>query len=234
MGWIFCILVALVLVYVYGVRLLVWLGSLQGLSVVSRLPHITGRKRVVITIDDVPWGSYSSCVNLLKLAKTHKVPLTFLVIGSDLSKAPREQQLAIQEAVAEGYLSLANHGNTNSTHWRLSNDQLENELKECEKAVKSLGLKLTPYYRPGHGYFHEKMISVASRNGYKILLGDVYPHDPQVPLSYLNLINILVSVRDGSIIILHDRPWTASLLSVLFPCLSWLQYEVVGLDKVLL
>jgi hypothetical protein len=78
-------------------------------------------------------------------------------------------------------ITLANHGYTETAHWRLPPQEQEAELEGCERSVRAAGLpSLLPLYRPGHGFFTERLETLCIQKGYRLLLGDVYPHDPQI------------------------------------------------------
>ncbi|KAK2879298.1 hypothetical protein FQN49_001019 [Arthroderma sp. PD_2] len=90
------------------------------------------------------------------------------------------------------------------------------------------------YFRPGGGFFTTKMRQVLSSMGYRLILGDIYPHDPFVPFWKINNWHILSLVRPGGIIICHDgRSWTLPLLRKLLPELKRRGYRVVTLTEVL-
>ena len=70
--------------------------------------------------------------------------------------------------------------------------------------------------------------------GYRLVLGSVYPHDPQIPYWRINAAHILSSVRPGSIVICHDRrSWTAPTLRKVLPELKKRGYQVVTVTQLL-
>lgn len=69
------------------------------------------------------------------------------------------------------------------------------------------------FYRPGSGFFSTRMRQMAKDMGYRIILGSVYPHDPQIKHWKLNAWNILSGLGTGKIVICHDRrSWTVPML----------------------
>jgi len=74
------------------------------------------------------------------------------------------------------------------------------------------GPRYFKWTRPGSGWFSQTMLDTAKRHGYSLALGNVYPHDPQVPIPWLNGRHVVACTRPGSIIIIHDRPYTAPAL----------------------
>jgi len=91
------------------------------------------------------------------------------------------------------------------------------------------------YFRPGSGFFNSKMRSSLAKLGYKLVLGDVYPHDPQIHNPNVNARHVLSMARTGSVIICHDRrPWTAPMLdTVLEELVNKRGYTVTTISKLL-
>ena len=56
------------------------------------------------------------------------------------------------------------------------------------------------------------MINVARKHGYTFALGNVYPHDAQIRISKINELYLCARTRNGSVLIVHDRPWTVPVL----------------------
>ncbi|KAL4943250.1 hypothetical protein BDV06DRAFT_141585 [Aspergillus oleicola] len=83
------------------------------------------------------------------------------------------------------------------------------------------------YFRPGSGFFTDRMRALVQRHGFRLVLGSVYPHDPQISVPWVNAAHVLSMVRPGSIIIVHDRrPWTAPMLATVLPELKRRGYRV--------
>ncbi|KAL5341674.1 hypothetical protein BJX70DRAFT_43110 [Aspergillus crustosus] len=83
------------------------------------------------------------------------------------------------------------------------------------------------YFRPGSGFFTDRMRALVQREGFRLVLGNVYPHDPQINVPWVNAAHVLSMVRPGSIIIVHDRrPWTAPMLATVLPELKRRGYRV--------
>ncbi|KAL2853261.1 hypothetical protein BJY01DRAFT_78466 [Aspergillus pseudoustus] len=83
------------------------------------------------------------------------------------------------------------------------------------------------YFRPGSGLFTERMRALVQREGFRLVLGSVYPHDPQISVPWVNAAHVLSMVRPGSIIIVHDRrPWTAPMLRIVLPELKRRGYRI--------
>lgn len=230
------VLVTVLIVALCGVRLLsAACVSCCGSRVLHRLPAVVGRrkKRVVLTLDDVPFFQDTCIADIVDVLIQANAPATFLMLGEALRTCAPPVRDALRRAVASGTVNLANHGYTESAHWRLSDAALAAEVRGCEAAVAEVLAPhtLLPFYRPGHGLFTPQGETAVSACGYRVLLGDVYPHDPHITWVWLIWVMTLLCVRDGSILILHDRPHTARLLRWLLPSLRWWGYEIVPLDS---
>ncbi|KAJ5901495.1 hypothetical protein N7495_002023 [Penicillium taxi] len=195
--------------------------------------HPIARKVVALTIDDVPSIHTKAILDLLK---THDATATFFVIGS--------QVLDHEEVLVELVRSqneLANHALNDEPSRTLSDAALEEQILAVQSMIKqaynAARIDEGPsnwFFRPGSGFFSTRMRSLVKRLGYRIVLGDVYPHDPQVPFSRLNVRHILSMVRPGSIIICHDRrEWTVPMLRVVLPEMKRRGYKVVTVSELL-
>lgn len=70
--------------------------------------------------------------------------------------------------------------------------------------------------------------------GYRIVLGDVYPHDPMVSIWWVNAKHILSMLRPGGIIVCHDRrEWTVPMLGYVLPEMKRRGYRVVTVTELL-
>jgi len=232
--------VVLVHIWLYGIRI-------YGVAMAShgRPLFNTGHPKIVaLTIDDVPWhfrpfGMTTSIAEIGALLEQHGCSATLLVIGSYLKEAPADIVDVLKRLHRNGTVEYANHGYTNSKHASLSMGALGAELVETERVIRSRILHgernahrhATPFYRPGCGLFHKAMLECAAARGYTTVLGDVYSFDPHIPVPLLHLIHIMITMRPGGIIILHDRPWTPALLRWLLPLLKWRGYRVEMLSK---
>lgn len=78
----------------------------------------------------------------------------------------------------------------------------------------------TRWLRPASGWFTTGMREVIAAHGYRICLGSVYPHDAQIKSELLNALHLRTLTTNGSVIIVHDRPWTVGVLRSALPPLT--------------
>lgn len=88
------------------------------------------------------------------------------------------------------------------------------------------------YFRPGSGFFSERMRALVRKLHYRLVLGSVYPHDPQIRWAWVNTRHVLSMVRPGAVIVCHDRrSWTVPMLKKVLPELKRRGYRVVTVTE---
>lgn len=192
----------------------------------------TTKKIVALTIDDAP---SEQTAEIMEILETNNVTATFFVIGSQV--AGREEVLA--DLVRNGH-ELGNHAMHDEPSRSLSNSELLRQIEFVQDkianayAAANVSQPEQRFFRPGSGFFSTRMRELLTRIGYRIALGSIYPHDPQISYADANARHILSMVRSGGIIICHDRrPWTAPMLKKALPELKRRGYMVVGLTGLL-
>lgn len=191
----------------------------------------TSSKIVALTIDDGP----SEFTNEIRgILKENDAKATFFIIGGQV--AGREQVL---ESLVRDGNELGNHAMHDEPSRSLPETTLVDEIntvgKMLQTAYSAVGVEPPPkYFRPGSGYFSDRMLEIMKRMDYRLVLGSVYPHDPQIPYWRLNARHILSMVKPGRIIICHDRRgWTAPMLRRVLPKLKKKGYRVVTVTELL-
>lgn len=185
----------------------------------------TNEKIMALSLDDAPSAHTDEILGVLS---DHDVHATFFVIGSQVDG--REDTL--RKIIRAGH-ELANHAMRDEPSRSLGIDQLEREINEVRgklvAAYEAEGQILpNNYFRPGSGFFSRKMRDVLGNRGFRITLGSIYPHDPQIHNPERNARHILSMAHPGAIIICHDRrEWTAPMLNMVLPELKRQGYKIV-------
>lgn len=225
-----CALVLLVLVPFYSAYCIYkpppWLiGYFRGKFPDVLFEEPTTQKIVAFSFDDAPSAYTDEIAGVLAENDAHA---TFFVIGSQVEG--REDKL--RKLVRAGH-ELGNHAMHDEPSRSLPSDELERQVYEVKAkltaAYEAEG-KILPnnYFRPGSGFFNWRMRDLLGNRGFRIVLGSVYPHDPQLPYPSLNSRHVLSMVHPGAIIIMHDRRrWTAETLRIILPELKRQGYEIV-------
>ncbi|KAI1083084.1 polysaccharide deacetylase [Whalleya microplaca] len=191
----------------------------------------TDRKLVALTIDDAPSEHTEEILGVLN---GYEATATFFVIGGQV--AGREEMLA--DIVRSGS-ELGNHAMHDEPSRALSDDELTTQIEKVRKKIEvayKTAHRATPpqYFRPGSGFFSDRMRRLADKLGYRLVLGSIYPHDPQISWPWLNARHILSMIRPGGIIICHDRRgWTVPMLRTVLKQLKKDGYRVVSLTELL-
>ncbi|OOQ86432.1 polysaccharide deacetylase [Penicillium brasilianum] len=194
--------------------------------------HPTTQKVIALTIDDAP-STHTPAIQ--ELLTSHNATATFFIIGSQVPG--HESDLA--HLIRYGN-ELANHAMYDEPSRALSDATLAEQIATVEVMIQNAYREASQdgpenwFFRPGSGFFSSRMRALVKGLGYRLALGDVYPHDPQVPFANLNARHILSMVRPGSIIVCHDRrEWTMPMLGVVLPELRRRGYRVVTLSELI-
>lgn len=198
-------------------------------DVLWRVP--TTSKVIALTIDDAPSEYTKEIMEILEVSDAHA---TFFVIGSQVAG----HKDTLQEIIRKGN-ELGNHAMHDEPSRPLSDTTLTEQIHSVEEMISSaydaVDLEEPPkYFRPGSGFFSQRMRNILGRLGYRLVLGSIYPHDPQIHLWRLNAGHILSMLQPGGIIICHDRrSWTAPMLRKVLPEIRRRGYRVFTITELL-
>ncbi|KAB8349838.1 hypothetical protein FH972_023851 [Carpinus fangiana] len=191
----------------------------------------TKKKIVALTIDDGPSTHTSEIMDVLL---ENDAAATFFIIGSQADGHGK----TLERLIRNGN-ELGNHAMRDEPSRSLSDatltQQIETVRVKLDHAYAAAGVKPPQkYFRPGSGFFSNSMRAMLTNLDYRLVLGSVYPHDPQIPFWRVNAAHILSMTRPGSIIICHDRrSWTAPMLRKVLPELKRRGYQVVTVTELL-
>jgi len=209
--------------------LISYLSSLHP-SVLFHIP--TPRSLIALTIDDTPSSHTLEILDTLAAAKVHA---TFFVIGAQV--AGREDVLA--EIVRQGH-ELGNHAMHDEPSRSLPPDVLTTQIHQVDDLIRSAYASADSdavpprFFRPGSGFFNQRLLSTVEGLGLRVVLGDIYPHDPQVPYWRVNSAHILSMLKPGGVIICHDRrSWTMPMLRRVLPEARRRGWRIGSLSEVL-
>ena len=200
-------------------------------DVLWHVPGTRGEKVIALTIDDAPSEHTRAILDVLRENDAHA---TFFVIGGQV--AGREDVL--EEMVTAG-MELGNHAMHDEPARALSPAVLEEEMASVERSINAsyaaVDVARPPkYFRPGSGFFSTRMRAQVRELGYQMVLGSIYPHDPQIPYPGVNARHVLSMARPGGIIICHDRRgWTVPMLRKVLPELKRRGYRVTTVTGLL-
>jgi peptidoglycan/xylan/chitin deacetylase (PgdA/CDA1 family) len=190
----------------------------------------TPDKVIALTIDDGPF-EYTS--RILDVLIANGATATFFVIGSHMKG--REELL--RRMVREGH-ELGNHAMHDEPSYRLTDTELATRIREVDEMIARVYstckmIRPARLFRPGSGFFSSPMRRTVKTLGYRLVLGGVYPHDPQIQFWRLNAWHVRSLLRPGAIVICHDRQWTVPMLESLLPHLRITGYRVTTVTEAL-
>ena len=209
----------------YVVRYLQWRWP----DVLWRVP--TSSKVIALTIDDGP-SEYTE--EILQVLNSNGATATFFIIGSQVAG----QEKTLQDLIRSGN-ELGNHAMHDEPSRSLSDAALVDQIHSVEGMLGEIYTTMDAnpppkYFRPGSGFFSGRMRKMLGRLGYRLVLGSIYPHDPQIPFWRINASHILSMLRPGGIIICHDRrSWTAPMLRKVLPEIRHRGYRIVTVTELL-
>ena len=191
----------------------------------------TSSKVIALTIDDGP-SDYTN--EIMQILKSNGATATFFIIGSQVAG----QERTLQDLIRNGN-ELGNHAMHDEPSRFLSDAILADQIHSVEgllhDAYTAVDAEPPPkYFRPGSGFFSGRMRETLGKLGYRLVLGSIYPHDPQVPFWRINASHVLSMLRPGAIIICHDRrSWTAAMLRKTLPEIRRKGYRITTVTELL-
>jgi len=166
---------------------------------------------VALTIDDGPSAATPEILEVLAENDAHA---TFFVIGENV----REYPSLARRMLEEGH-ELGNHMMADRRSIDLPADAFRADFEEMDGILDDFGG--STLFRPGSGWYDDRMVEDAARLGYRTVLGSVYPFDAQLPFPKMSTWYIRQLIGPGSIMVLHDGaergPRTAQVLRALLP-----------------
>ncbi|MDM5248672.1 MULTISPECIES: polysaccharide deacetylase family protein [unclassified Lysinibacillus] len=182
------------------------------------------KKRVALTFDDGPDAKVTPQV--LAILKKYDAKATFFMVGTNVSRNP-----ALVEQIYEAGHEIGNHTWNHSKLTNLSTANVKQEVNKTSDAIyKAIGQYPT-VFRPPYGATSDKVRSVITMPSilWSIDTLDWKHRNADKILSYVKS-----SVKDGSIILMHDiHQSTANGLENVILYLQKQGYEFVTVSEIL-
>ena len=154
----------------------------------------SGKKLVALTFDDGP-GPYTN--RLLDALDSRGVKVTFFALGQQVRSYPE----VVRRAYDAGH-QIASHTYSHKSLTSLSTAALDREINNTIAALDdAIGCSNTYMIRPPYGNYNR---TVLSRLGVPAIYWSVDPRDWAVKSASTVYSRVMNSVRDGSIVLLHD------------------------------
>lgn len=164
-------------------------------------------RTVALTFDD---GYYPSSVqSILDTLRREGVKATFF----PTSQAVKAYPTVWRRVAAAGY-PIGNHTISHPNLAGLSYSSIVYQITSSRTAIQSVtGYRQSPFLRPPYGAWNSTVVRAAAYNGYrKVVLWDVDSQDWRRP-STSTLVYNATRGRNGSIVLMHTLPGTASALT---------------------
>lgn len=156
-------------------------------------------KKVALTFDTGTMKEPLMRLLIDKLTEL-RVPATFFVCGA---WCLNNREL-LRMMVRRGF-EIASHSLTHAWFTRISDADIENELKQTEALVREVsGNDIAAYFRPPFGAWDDRVSKVVARCGYLMIMWskDARDWDVKVPPSQI-ISNAISNLRNGDIILMH-------------------------------
>jgi len=189
---------------------------------------INPKRMAALTFDDGPLLPYTK--QIVDILKSYDVPATFFVVGTQVQKYPA----TIKYMKDQGF-DIENHS---LTHSRLDDkDQavVENEIQVSHDLILAKTGESPRWFRPPFGRLNGLLGEAVTRRGYSIALWSVDPMDWQAESVDSIIQTMMLQVRPGAIVLLHDgggnRQVTVAALPKIIEHLRSAGYSIVTLDQ---
>ena len=149
-----------------------------------------------LSLDDGPDPALTPRV--LDVLARYDVHASFFLIGSRARRHPA----LVRRILDEGH-EVANHMWRDERAARLSDQAFESSLLKTHEVLTGLGARCR-LMRPGSGFVRPAKVRIASRHGYRCVLGSAYAFDPQFPFSASTSWCLRKFLHPGAVVILHE------------------------------
>jgi len=188
----------------YFVKSPFWLKKIYS-DLFWEIPTI--QKKIYLTFDDGPHPTIT--MKVLDVLKTYNAKATFFCIGNNVVKYPEVYKRIIDEGHTVG-----NHTFNHLNGWKTTDELYLNDIN---KAIENIDSNL---FRPPYGRISRFQIQQLLKPKYKmklimwsVLSGDF---DPDISDEKC-LNNVLLSTKEGSIIVFHDSEKAAEKMLYALP-----------------
>lgn len=152
---------------------------------------------VSITFDDGPDPEATS--ELLKILKRHEITAAFFPIGKKIEESSALLKQIDQEGHIIGNHSFQHAWYTNFMFFR----SLDSEIERAQDAIEKVIGKVPAFFRPPMGLTNPHLKRALQKQDLSLIGWDIRPFDIGTKAD-LVIKRILKSIRNGSIILLHD------------------------------
>jgi len=182
---------------------------------------------VALTFDDGPSPLFVA--KGLDILDRYGVKATFFYVGLHLQAYP---QLA--PCVAARGHEIENHTYHHRSLVRLTADEIRADLRRANALIREQTGLQPRYVRPPYNRMNETARRVAAELGLEVVRWTIDPRDWERGAEAAHIVaHVLRRVKEGSIVLLHERPQTLQALPALIRQLQARGYHLVTLRELL-
>jgi peptidoglycan-N-acetylglucosamine deacetylase len=188
------------------------------------------KKRVALTFDDGP--DPAATPHILAVLKRHQIKAAFFPIGAKVRDFPE-----IIRQIDQGGHILGNHS-FKHVWWTnfLIAGALDREIGQSQEEIKRAIGKVPAYFRPPMGLTNPHLRRKLKQYGLTTIGWDVRPFDTRAQADTV-IARVLKKIRNGSILLLHDKSRDSAVLADLIDKLvreiKDRNYTFSGLDELI-
>lgn len=187
-------------------------------------------KKIAITFDDGPHPAKT--FEILDLLDEYEIKATFFVIGTNAEYYPE----VVAAEASRGH-EIANHSYTHTKLSKLTQEQITEEIKRADEAIKKASGITPSLFRPPEGAYSPDVVKIAQSLGKQTIIWTVDTMDwARSPCDTI-VENVKTNVTSGSIILYHDYTnkdaFTLESLKILIPYLKASGYEFVTVSELI-
>jgi peptidoglycan/xylan/chitin deacetylase (PgdA/CDA1 family) len=194
----------------------------------QRTVETSGAKVVALTFDDGPWPGQTEQV--LAILQRARVRATFFEIGEQVSKRPQ-----LSRMLSDAGMLVANHTATHPNLSKMDARHIDAEILGGETRIRAATGTTPRFLRPPGGDTNRLVWSEASRLKVKVVQWDVDTEDWQKPHAATIVSRVMMNVRPGSVVLMHDggggRSRTIEALPTVIRLLKAEGYRFVTVDQ---
>lgn len=187
---------------------------------------LAGRKYMVLTFDDGPYG-YGLDEQILDILRKHHARAVFFLVCSHINEANRDVLGKFERA---GNL-IGNHSYDHLKLDTLAQPELEQQIGGCSKRLAELTGRRPYYFRAPFGATSPLVAKVARSYGMKQMLWNANSQDTWMTKPEQILQWSVEQSEDQSILLLHEKPTTVAVLDQVLTQLEQRGFQFVLPDE---
>lgn len=157
----------------------------------------TRLKEVALTFDDGPDNYYTP--KILDILHANGVPGTFFIVGKQAKRFPE-----MVKRIVEDHNAVGNHSWDHPEFWKLSNEQITQEIVATQNEIQQITGRRTTLFRPPYGRLAPAELGIIHNLGYSIIDWSVDTLDWKGNSATVILQTVKKEVSPGGIILEHS------------------------------